>query len=518
MARHWARSERSLRFTHLFVACCVLLCLLRIVSVKTAGVIVRPQQGSRALLGLVQKQHQKKQQPKRMNLVPMRRVKFTSVQDFYQRYGDEPVIIEGGIKHHPFFAHNMTFESLASMCDGAMIDTVRHDPTHDDWAGHDHQGAMPFKQYVHEHILNRTAASAPAAAEEAPLYAMCDGFGLPIFCPALNDVMPVPHIGTRDLPLSVAAGEEAGAGSNYNPGQPSLFAGPANTISDLHMDNGFLPLWLSVYLGSKTMRVITWEDSLPHWKWSGGGEDDSGEKEGSPSSAFNPAESRRKTRPDGTTAWLRIWDDDDAVVRDFPELARMRVFEGTGHAGDLIYLPVGAWHAVRNDEASFASSINFMPPALAGEYLTVASQASFGYDAIDYIRDYFGACLASVSHPLNETTVADLFACVVSDEAGYVSMMNEYRHGKPIVDDEPLHAFFGFDPKTGYADMCARGVEHVAEMLDSITKREAQGVTKVFEDQGQARRVTESRSAAQAQLAFLRAHCSKHRIGATMVH
>ena len=138
------------------------------------------------------------QAPRRMNVVPIPRVKtFTSVQEFYQRYGTQPVIIEGGIKHHPFFAHNMTFESLASMCDGAMIDTLRHNSELDTWAAHQHEGAMPFKQYVHEHILNPTAASAPAAAEEAPLYAMCDGFGLPIFCPALNDVMPVPHIGTH---------------------------------------------------------------------------------------------------------------------------------------------------------------------------------------------------------------------------------------------------------------------------------------------------------------------------------
>merc|ERR1719394_799440 len=103
---------------------------------------------------------------------------------------------------------------------------------------------MPFKQYVHEHILNRTAASAPAAAEEAPLYAMCDGFGLPLFCPRLEGLMPVPHIGTHKMDTK----------PYYNPGQPTLFAGPANTISDLHMDNGFLPLWISVYLGSKTMR------------------------------------------------------------------------------------------------------------------------------------------------------------------------------------------------------------------------------------------------------------------------
>ena len=134
------------------------------------------------------------QAPRRMNVVPIPRVKtFTSVQEFYQRYGTQPVIIEGGIKHHNFFMQNMTFASLASMCEGAMVDTFVYSSGEGGWAGHKDVRMMTLDAFIRNHILTENAHELRYAHE--------DIYGLGGLCPELTPHMLVPKIGAQSLSL-----------------------------------------------------------------------------------------------------------------------------------------------------------------------------------------------------------------------------------------------------------------------------------------------------------------------------
>ena len=47
-------------------------------------------------------------------------------------------------------------------------------------------------------------------------------------------------------------------------GQPEVFIGPKNSLTELHMDSGYTPFWMSVYIGKKIFRTITYEESSVH--------------------------------------------------------------------------------------------------------------------------------------------------------------------------------------------------------------------------------------------------------------
>jgi len=100
--------------------------------------------------------------------------------------------------------------------------------------------------------------------------------------------------------------------------------GPAGTMSGLHVDNSFLPFWMTLLQGRKRFRVIsypTWKKRLKKFMFASG----------------------------DLVQRIPIFDDD--FLENTPEFAGITVWTGDLMPGDTIYLPVAAGHAALNLEA-----------------------------------------------------------------------------------------------------------------------------------------------------------------------
>lgn len=101
----------------------------------------------------------------------------------------------------------------------------------------------------------------------------------------------------------------------------SIFIAHSKNHSPLHTDSFFVSVWLAVVHGQKTVRLIA-------------------------------------PREDGkVTNGLNTFDEDTAAGL---EEDGVPVFEGRVSAGDILFIPAGWWHEVRNDSVSIAISNNFV--------------------------------------------------------------------------------------------------------------------------------------------------------------
>lgn len=116
---------------------------------------------------------------------------------------------------------------------------------------------------------------------------------------------------------------------------PCLIAGPPGSRSQLHVDNSFLPLWLTLLSGRKVFRAVdfgTWRRELVP---------------------------RGVVDADGATLVpLDSYGDDAALLA---ALGGARVYSSTLEPGDSVYVPVGALHGGRNvgAEPALAVTANF---------------------------------------------------------------------------------------------------------------------------------------------------------------
>ena len=157
------------------------------------------------------------------------------------------------------------------------------------------------------------------------------GTGVPDLCPHLEKFTPVPsYVALSLTPVDgrVTLLREDGEKTEHPilVGQPEVFIGPPGTITEMHMDNWLVPFWMSVYIGRKTFRTISFEDSSKHMPY-----------------YFGEHRASRFTK-DGVQ--LEIFDPDLEV---FTELEKVTVWEGTLNPGDWIYLPSGTLHGGKRE-------------------------------------------------------------------------------------------------------------------------------------------------------------------------
>ncbi len=196
------------------------------------------------------------------------------------------------------------------------------------------------------------------------------------------------------------------------------------------------------YKGAKTFRVILFDEieSNPRLKalfldqrktrW---------ERKVRPAPSDPPGPAERRE--------LEIWRPDLAV---FPELMEATVMEGTVNAGDWIFLPGGALHAVSNEGNTWGVSINaLMPPALE-TFADVCAKARFQWQCGGIAELLSPACQGLEER---NATAADIAGCLRRGEA--VQRASDLFASGPQ-RDLFLPEVFGF---ASFAEWCAATCE-----------------------------------------------------------
>lgn len=302
---------------------------------------------------------------KKLHVVPMPRVPAGSLtkKEFFEQYGDQAVIIEGGLRQHP--AVGLGLEGLRDLCGDATVETYVFDPKSDEWGGHVDQKLLKFDEYIDEYVLNETNLE--------KRYFPGGIVGMPLLCPALELLAPIPNFVSSGLAEESAFAfaawkqrfNQTGTGEideSFRPliaSQPELFVGPGGSKTEIHMDLNPNAFWMSVYFGKKTFRTISYEDSIkymPYYKEKG------------------VQRLRRRKNRHSRLQPLAIWNPD---LETFPELAKVTIWEGTVNAGDWLYLPPATLHGVYNPEPFWAlTSMDIYPP-LFDKFIDVCVDTNF---------------------------------------------------------------------------------------------------------------------------------------------
>ena len=180
--------------------------------------------------------------PKGLRIVPMPRIPAGSLtkKEFFKRYGDKTVIIEGGLRHHPAFG--LGLERLRDLCQGIQVETFVYDPKSREWGGHVDEKVMPFEDYIDKYVLNETNSE--------KRYFPGGDQGIPLLCPTLELLAPIPNYvsfglaeesavafyNCKQLLNKTGTGEPGDCFRPLVASQPELFVGPGGTKTEMHMN------------------------------------------------------------------------------------------------------------------------------------------------------------------------------------------------------------------------------------------------------------------------------------------
>lgn len=254
---------------------------------------------------------------------------------------------------------------------------------------------------------------------------------IPEVCPPLDYYTLVPKYASCAL-IVVDVEHETSEGERLHvqQAQPEMFLGSSGTKSEIHMDSLLTGFWISVYIGEKTFRTISFEDAVRELTVKSS---DTGEEV----PYFMETNRYMKTFVNETSGefedvQLEIWDPD---LELFPELAKITIQEGTLGAGDWIYLPPATLHGVSNSRESWAVSVNSLYPAAIEMFVEVCSQSNFALLCLEFAAEV-GECNLDLIN-----TKEDLRNCL-SESAFVQGVISEFESGR--CEDKSLHEMSGF--------------------------------------------------------------------------
>jgi hypothetical protein len=265
------------------------------------------------------------------------------IADFERDYVGtlSPVILRGA--PNPF-ASGWSLPRLADACGDGMGYVFRPSATSTEWGGFEpsERGshAQPLKAFV-ARLAELAPDCAAARGSELECGQYLFDFNLRCACPAFLETFELlPHFGGDLVPLT----------QEIESPWPVLIVGGAGSRSALHVDNSFLPFWLTVLEGRKRFRVVT----LPDWQ-----QYLANASAGAP---YFTAEGANLRPLDGF---------DDAVVERELIARGATVWSAELRPGDTVYVPTGALHGGLNLEAggepTVAITANFLDAAHAAQ-------------------------------------------------------------------------------------------------------------------------------------------------------
>ena len=394
---------------------------------------------------------------KPLRTVEIQRVKAGSfdAKEFFDEFGDNvPVIVEGEVKHHP--AYNMSLNTLKDLCGDGLVETSRYDATSGSWGGLVDSKYMHLREFVDDHLLKDTKDGEP------PRYLQgTGGLSLMQTCPKLDLYAPVPkYVSLSVYPIDLDHNKQTNGKRNQIGMMPVMFMGNTGTKTEMHVDDMLGPFWMSVYLGSKTFRVVTYWDAVRHF--------DMYNKKGRGNRLIDQNDQSQRwdrSRYDDSTGKfekrrMEIWNPD---LDWFPELDNVTVWEGTVNAGDWIYLPSASLHGVRNDDASWGVTINALYPATVDNQATICANSGFKIQCQRYVYD--SLCpLENFGITDDETSIdteEKLRQCYAASPL-LKRLGREFEEGR--AKDMPLHEMAGYsDYSTWCTESCNLNQKYLEE-------------------------------------------------------
>lgn len=257
--------------------------------------------------------------PRSLRVVEIERVPLheMSVVRFIKEYSKQkPVVITGAWSEAGWLP-----EELAKGCPLALIRTFKHDADSSEWGKLVQVGVDPLKDYVAQHFA-RNIDERP----EEKLYGF--EFSLKFHCPKQLEGLTIPPFLTEDAFHMV--------GNHTGLGWPSVLVGPKGTETGMHIDTHRLPFWIAVVgepnVGLKKFRIFPHEDQ-------------------------NLMKYGRSTEKANYVFDFDPWSPN---MRKYPAVADSFAYERDLVSGDLLYIPGGSPHAVKNLADNTGISMNYL--------------------------------------------------------------------------------------------------------------------------------------------------------------
>ncbi|UPQ98946.1 JmjC domain-containing protein [Chloropicon primus] len=388
---------------------------------------------------------------RKINIVPILRVPADSIgstKEFFKKYGDQVVIVENGVRHHK--ALELGWQGLKDLCGEGVMETNKYSKNSSAWAGLTETKLMHLGDYVDNYILS--------PKEEAQMRYASGNVGTGEVCPRLDLYAPIPKYVANVLYSSdkVSRGPDGEFVRNLLT-QPEVFIGPKGSLTEMHMDTGYTPFWMSVYIGKKIFRTISYEDSSVYLP-------------------FYRSARRWKRLVGGVTKHFEVWNPD---LETFPSLGRVTIQEGAVNAGDWIHLPPATLHGVFNAESSWAVSMNSLPPALLDRFLRICVAEDESQHCGDWMRS-----LVPVGKDLRQCVTTpeggSIMSSFLHDSAGGVQeedfrkcydespvaqhVQREYDHGEDR--DKHIYEISGFKDWQSWCEAVCRASQETEDMVE----------------------------------------------------
>ena len=339
-----------------------------------------------------------------LNLVPIPRIQAGSlnVTEFFDKFHDTPVIIEGEVRRHGAF--DMGWEGLKELCGDSPMVTQVYEKDSNEWAGLSKVKKLSLKDYIDTYILKHSQSLQAANELRYAPPKLPFSNPLPKLCPRLQFFTPVSKYFSNTLNTVLDFGilERTEGRKRLSVAEPELFIGAKNTKTDMHMDYLFAPFWYAVYIGKKKFRLISYEDGVTHLSLG------NKRKNFMMSQEFESLRYQKMHHNRTSKMWrkkqLEIWNPD---FDTFPALGRVPVLEGTVNAGDLIYVPSAMLHGVHSGEDSFSVTMQGLYPNTIQRYVDICAGSGFALDCKE-------VALAAVCDPGKIRSKRQFSECLLS--------------------------------------------------------------------------------------------------------
>jgi hypothetical protein len=236
-----------------------------------------------------------------------------SMDVFINEYAKKkrPVIIQ----NLPMTKTPWTLSHIKKVCGEVEADLVKRDKNTSNWGGLVDAESMLLKEFIDTFNKNETRAK----------YYLHD-WTLTSHCPKIFGEPPYEEY---NMPKYFAGDYfQRVFPSGYQHSWPSLFIGANGTQSDLHVDSGGTNFWLYLISGEKEWRFFPREDFINLY-------------------------------PRSNTAKFEV-DSFNPDLKKHPLFQKATMFYAIQKPGDLVFIPGGCPHAVRNNADIHALSMNYV--------------------------------------------------------------------------------------------------------------------------------------------------------------
>lgn len=302
--------------------------------------------------------------PEQMKAIAIDRVhasELTQARFFEEFAQKKPVIISGVWDSKPY-----AVSRVIEQCPLAEVRTFTFDINAGTWGKQVLKGVLPLAQYLTQYF-------GPVASRPSPLLY---GFemSLKTHCPHILEDTVVPYFLTEDTFHLVT--------NNSGLGWPSMLFGPEGTETGLHIDTHRLPFWIAVNAPEPGEAGVA-KKPLKRFR-------------------IFSHEEKRLLRYGSTSRESNFNFDFDPWtpnLEKYPLLKEIPVMEEILYSGDLLYIPGGSPHAVKNYGDNTAVSMNFLDLAALPDFVRgcakggsplcgfVAGKGNWVLDALQARRD-----------------------------------------------------------------------------------------------------------------------------------